>query len=78
MVHNGAGGGWRHGHVDRGLIQVMVGGHELASVMKRRRIGRATLVERCDRSPGTTWLPGDPATVPPSLLVLAAMSMTRR
>lgn len=57
---------------------MVVGGHELASEMKRRRIGRPTLVERCDRCGGTTWLPGDPATVPASLLVLAAMSLSRQ
>lgn len=57
---------------------VVVGGHELATELKRRRIGRATLVERCDQCGGTAWLPGDPTTVPASLLVLAAMSLTRR
>jgi hypothetical protein len=36
------------------------------------------LVERCDQCGGTTWLPGDPATVPASVLVLAAMSLSRR
>ncbi|MEO5679060.1 MAG: hypothetical protein ABIS47_05255 [Acidimicrobiales bacterium] len=55
----------------------MVGGQELAAELKRRRIGR-DLVDRCDRCEGTAWLPGDPATVPASLLVLAAMSMARR
>jgi len=57
---------------------MVVGGHELASELKRRRIGRANLVERCDRCDGTTWLPGDPSTVPASVLVMAAMSLTRR
>ncbi len=57
---------------------MVVGGHELASEMKRRHIGRSTLVRRCDQCDGTTWLPGDPTTVPASLLVLAAMSLTRR
>ena len=56
---------------------MVVGGHELATELKRRRIGRG-LVERCDRCDGTAWLPGDPTTVPASLLVLAAMSLTRR
>ena len=60
------------------VVPVVVGGHELASERKRRRIGRATLVERCDRCDGTTWLPGDPTTVPASLLVLAAMSLAQR
>jgi hypothetical protein len=60
------------------VVPVVVGGHELASEMKRRRIGRSTLVDRCDRCGGTTWLPGDPATVPASLLVLAAMSLSNR
>ena len=57
---------------------MVVGGHELASEMKRRRIGRSYLVERCDQCGGTTWLPGDPTTVPASVLVLAAMSLSRR
>lgn len=60
------------------VVFVVVGGHELASELKRRRIGRSMLAERCDRCVGTTWLPGDPSTVPASLLVLAAMSLTRR
>ncbi|MEJ7765548.1 MAG: hypothetical protein WKF86_08640 [Acidimicrobiales bacterium] len=57
---------------------MVIGGHELAAELKRRRIGRPILVERCDQCGGTTWLPGDPTTVPASLLVLAAMSLTRR
>ena len=57
---------------------MVVEGHELAAELKRRRIGRSTLAERCDRCGGTAWLPGDPTTVPASLLVLAAMSLTRR
>ncbi len=61
----------------RGVAFVVVGGHELASELKRRRIGRS-MVDRCDRCAGTAWLPGDPSTVPASLLVLAAMSLTRR
>jgi len=68
----------RSNGVRTGVVRVVVGGHELASELKRRRIGRSTLVERCDRCGGTAWLPGDPTTVPASLLVLAAMSLTRR
>ena len=57
---------------------MVVAGPELAQEMKRRRIGRSRLVERCEHCGGTTWLPGEPATVPASLLVLAAMSLTRQ
>ena len=57
---------------------MVVDGQVLAAELKRRRIGRSTLADRCDRSGGTTWLPGDPSTVPASVLVLAAMSLTRR
>lgn len=57
---------------------MVVGAHELANELKRRRIGKSSLAERCDRCGGTAWLPGDPTTVPASILVLAAMSLTRR
>lgn len=57
---------------------MVIGGHDLATALKRRRIGRPVLVERCDRCCGTAWLPGDPSTVPASLLVLAAISLTRQ
>ncbi len=79
MLHSAGGGGscWSTRAVE-GVVDVVVGGQELASELKRRRIGRSTLVERCDRCGGTTWLPGHPTTVPASLLVLAAMSLTRR
>ncbi len=77
MLHSGPARGSVATH-GQGVGQVVVGGHELASEMKRRHIGRSTLVRRCDQCDGTTWLPGDPTTVPASLLVLAAMSLTRR
>ncbi len=60
------------------VADVVVGAQELANELKRRRIGRSSLAERCDRCSGTAWLPGDPTTVPASILVLAAMSLTRR
>ena len=46
------------------MVSVVVDGQVLAAELKRRRIGRSTLADRCDRSGGTTWLPGDPASGP--------------
>ena len=77
MLHSALDGG-SPGRVVEEVAWVVVGGHELAVELKRRRIGRSALAERCDRCNGTAWLPGDPTTVPASLLVLAAMSLTRR
>ncbi len=57
---------------------MVVDGHDVAGELRRRRIGRPALVSSCDRHEVTTWLPGDLATVPSSLLVLAAMSLARR
>jgi hypothetical protein len=49
----------------------------LAQELRRRRVGRQTLVEALAASSGSTWLPGEIEQVPSSLLVLAAMSLTR-
>lgn len=49
----------------------------LAQELRRRRAGRSALVDSLAAAPGTTWLPGDLEEVPTSLLVLAAMSLTR-
>lgn len=80
MLHNAAAEGSRPNEATRrrGVVGVVVDGQVLAAELKRRRIGRSTLADRCDRCGGTTWLPGDPSTVPASVLVLAAMSLTRR
>lgn len=49
----------------------------LAHELRRRRVGRQALVESLAASVGSTWLPGEIEQVPSSLLVLAAMSLTR-
>ncbi|MGI8686355.1 MAG: hypothetical protein ACR2MO_14920 [Acidimicrobiales bacterium] len=49
----------------------------LAQELRRRRVGRQALVESLAASAGSTWLPGEIEQVPSSLLVLAAMSLTR-
>ncbi len=80
MLHNTVVEGSRPEEAAQGtgVVSVVVDGQVLAAELKRRRIGRSTLADRCDRCGGTTWLPGDPSTVPASVLVLAAMSLTRR
>lgn len=50
---------------------------ELAQELRRRRVGRPALVDSLAASAGSTWLPGEIEQVPSSLLVLAAMSLTR-
>jgi hypothetical protein len=49
----------------------------LACELRRRRVGRAALLEALDRCQRSAWVPGEVATAPTSLLVLAAMSVTR-
>lgn len=49
----------------------------LADELRRRRVGRPALVHSVAASHKSTWLPGDLTHVPNSLLVLAAMSLTR-
>jgi hypothetical protein len=50
---------------------------ELAQELRRRRLGRPALISSLASSDRTTWLPGDLDKVPPSLLVLAAISLAR-
>lgn len=49
----------------------------LAQELRRRHVGRQELVESLAAAPGSTWLPGEIDQVPSSLLVLAAMALTR-
>ena len=48
---------------------------ELAQELRRRRVGRAALVDSVAAAEGSTWLPGELAQVPSSLLVLAAITL---
>ncbi|MGH8975711.1 MAG: hypothetical protein ACRD0C_21205 [Acidimicrobiia bacterium] len=48
---------------------------ELAQELRRRRVGRAALVDSVAATPGSTWLPGELDKVPSSLLVLAAIAL---
>lgn len=54
---------------------MVVTGTMLADEMRRRRVGRAALVNAVDRV-RQTWLPGELHQVPTPLLVLAAMSLS--
>lgn len=56
---------------------MVVSGMEVARELRRRRVGRADMVATLDRVTHSTWLPADPADVPTSLLVLAALSLSR-
>jgi len=56
---------------------VEVSGTTLARELRRRRVGRRTMVDSLDRVERSTWLPGDVRAVPTSLLVLAALSLSR-
>lgn len=56
---------------------MVIDGTELAQELRRRRLGRPALVEGVAASARSTWVPGELAQVPSSLLVLAAMAMTR-
>jgi hypothetical protein len=57
---------------------MVVDGHQVAMELKRRRVGRPALVASCDAcTTRRTWLPDEPVRVPSSLLVLAAISLTR-
>ena len=48
---------------------------ELAQELRRRRVGRAALVQSLAATPGSTWVPGELQQVPSSLLVLAAIAL---
>ena len=56
---------------------VVVNGAQLAHELRRRRVGRADMVATLDGVNRSTWLPAAPADVPTSLLVLAALSLSR-
>ena len=50
---------------------------ELAQELRRRRVGRAALVDSLAATSGSTWVPGELAQVPSSLLVLAAIALAQ-
>ena len=50
---------------------------ELAQELRRRRVGRAALVDSLAATRGSTWVPGELAQVPSSLLVLAAIALAQ-
>lgn len=56
---------------------MVIDSNALAQELRRRRVGRPALVDSLAASGGSTWLPGEIEQVPSSLLVLAAMSLTR-
>ena len=56
---------------------MVVSGPDVARELRRRRVGRPSLVREVDLVRRSTWLPGDLRTVPTSLLVLAAVSLSR-
>jgi hypothetical protein len=57
---------------------VVVSGHEVAQEMRRRRVGRPSLVDQVEAVNRSTWLPSELPRVPTSLLVLAAVSLARQ
>ena len=56
---------------------MIVASTTLARELRRRRVGRAALLDALDKADRTTWVPGEVDTAPTSLLVLAAMSLAR-
>jgi hypothetical protein len=69
VLHRGAGGHFR---------SVVVDGGSVAAELRRRRLGRRGLADRVAASSGTTWLPDDLRAVSSDLLLLAALSLSRR
>lgn len=49
---------------------------QLASELRRRRVGPRSMVEALDGVDGSTWVLGELRSAPTSLLVLAALSLT--
>jgi hypothetical protein len=56
---------------------MVVTGRQVARELRRRRVGRADMVATLDGVTRSTWLPAEPPDVPTSLLVLAALSLSR-
>lgn len=56
---------------------MVVSGTVLAQELRRRKVGRRTMVDSLDTANRSTWLPGEPRAVPTSMLVLAALSLSR-
>jgi hypothetical protein len=56
---------------------MVVTGRDVAHELRRRRVGRADMVAVLQDVTRATWLPAPPADVPTSLLVLAALSLSR-
>ena len=57
---------------------MVVDGGSVAAELRRRRLGRRGLADRVAASSGTTWLPDDLRAVSSDLLLLAALSLSRR
>jgi len=56
---------------------MVVDGGTVAAELRRRRLGRRGLAQRCADSPSTTWLPAsdDLRSVNSELLLLAALAL---
>jgi hypothetical protein len=57
---------------------MVVDGGSVAAELRRRRLGRRGLADRVAASAGATWVPDDLRAVSSDLLLLAALSLSRR
>lgn len=56
---------------------MVVSASMVARELRRRRVGRASMIDSLAATDRSTWVPGDLREVPTALLVLAALSLTR-